>query len=148
MKPKLRKPGDLAKLLGVRVERRPTYTPLWDGRALNIHGLNEMGYVHELMHWLLATPFRRSLPNFGHGSTCEDDGAQVTLTWEKRRFEEMCVGVMSRACLKVMGRSDGCDVRESLAKEVAKATRDLTRRGLLDKRMRPALPGLTYEGDE
>lgn len=142
MKPKLRKPGDLAKLLGVRTERRPTYTPLWDGRSLNIQGLNEIGYVHELMHWLLATPFRRSLPNFGHGPTCEHDGTRASMSYEKRRSEEECIGVMSRACLKVMGLEyRSCNDHP----ERAKAERELTRRGLLDKRGRPVLPGLTYE---
>lgn len=143
MKPKLRTPGDLAKLLGVRTERRPTYTPLWDGRSLNIQGLCTEVYVHELMHWLLATPFRRSLPNFGHGpARREAGGVWASMPYEKCRNEEIQVGVMTRACLKVMGLEGRfCNDHP----ERAKAERELTKKGLLDKQGRPVLPGLTYE---
>ena len=145
MKPRLRTPGDLAKLLGVRTERRPTYTARWNGRSLNIQGLCTEVYVHELMHWLLATPFRRSQPNFGHGPAHnERSGAWASMPYEKCRVEEMYVGVMTRACLKVMGIEDRfCNNHP----DRAKAECELTKQGLLDKQGRPVLPGLTYEAN-
>lgn len=142
MKPRIRRPGDLAKLLGVRVERRPKTSPIWDGRAINIQVLNEHGYVHELMHWLLATPFRRSRENFGHGGAA----ARATMDWEKCRREEALIGVMTRACLRLMQMSEGG--RRPSAEEEEGAVAELRKRGLMDAQRRPVLPGLTYDDDD
>lgn len=97
-------PRSLAKALGIQLERRSKLTPLWDGRSINTTELAPEHVVHEIGHWLLAGPWRRTLPNFGlgpssHGGTC----VPTHLPWEKRRHEERMVVLIQAAAGVLMG---------------------------------------------
>lgn len=54
--------------LGIPVQDPPAGEyPMWDGRALSRPGPAE-DWAHEIAHWLLATPDRRRLVDYGWGS--------------------------------------------------------------------------------
>lgn len=97
-------PATLAKAVGVRLERRLKLTARWDGHSINTNGLRAAGVVHEIVHWLLASPWRRTLPEFGLGASSHG-GMSVTraLTYEQAKHEERLTLVMQAAAGIAMG---------------------------------------------
>lgn len=147
--PRLRTPADLFELLGIRTEVRSLSSPRWDGRSLNLFGLDVRMRVHEAMHWLLATAYRRSLPNFGHGPDAHCSHVKGTLEYAKARHEENMVSLMSAACLVMLGiwtEDEAISRRCGSEDEFITALAELVKRGLLDEWHRPLLPGHAYEG--
>ena len=54
------------------VKRNPTRDHMWDGKSFYLYPNNKFSStIHELAHWLIATPKQRKLPEFGHGNPSE-----------------------------------------------------------------------------
>lgn len=97
-------PATLAKAVGVRLERRLKLTSRWDGHSINTNGLHTAGVVHEIAHWLLASPWRRTLPEFGLGDSSHGGmSARRALTYEQAKHEERLTLVIQAAAGIAMG---------------------------------------------
>ncbi len=97
-------PATLAKAVGVRLERRSKLTLRWDGHSINTNGLHAAGVVHEIAHWLLASPWRRTLPEFGLGASSHGGmSATRALTYERAKHEERLTLVIQAAAGIAMG---------------------------------------------
>lgn len=60
---------DLALSLGIPLRaRRTRLTGRWNGNDLLTRGLSPDDFLHEIGHYLVASPERRSIPNYGLGS--------------------------------------------------------------------------------
>lgn len=48
-------------------------TPTWDGKVLYLSRIKTTDYIlHDLAHWIVATPKERKLPNYGTGPSPDD----------------------------------------------------------------------------
>ncbi len=56
----------LLGVVGISISRR-RIGPTWDGSTLAISGLEPADIIHELAHWLVATPRERKMPEYGCG---------------------------------------------------------------------------------
>jgi hypothetical protein len=71
-----------------RVDHANLVAPTWDGTTLHIGRLKNEGHVlHEVAHWIVAPPARRSLPNYGLGR--DPDGGPLTLPYPLASLDEM-----------------------------------------------------------
>jgi hypothetical protein len=70
-----------------RVDHSNLVAPTWDGTTLHIGRLkNEEHVLHEVAHWIVAPPARRTMPNYGLGR--DPDGGPLTLPYPLATLEE------------------------------------------------------------
>lgn len=61
--------------------------PTWDGTTLHIGRLEQEGHVlHEVAHWIVAPPPRRTMPNYGLGK--DPDGGEATVPYPLASIQE------------------------------------------------------------
>lgn len=59
----------IAESLGIKLERRGSFAPTWNGKSVNLDGPADYSdLLHEFAHWQVAAKHRRRLVNYGLGS--------------------------------------------------------------------------------
>lgn len=74
----------------------------WTGERLRMHGRMLGMMAHEIGHWLVASPARRKLPDFGMGELSNDPNVLFHLPYE-RMIEEHCAVLMGAAVCDALG---------------------------------------------
>ena len=89
----------LARAFGIpAIDEAPAAAFSWDGRAIRIRSEASV-LVHEVAHWQIAPPARRTLPDFGLGAGPEtgrvaEADAACCVSQEAREHEELLASLL------------------------------------------------------
>ena len=81
---------------------RETDNITWNGSHLQINSRALGMMAHEIGHWIVASPVRRRLPDFGLGELSNDPNVLFNLPYE-RCLEEHCAVLMGTAVCDALG---------------------------------------------
>jgi hypothetical protein len=84
--------------MGFKVEARPLYSSfMWDGVSFN-DNLPDRHLLHDLAHWIVASPARRKIPEFGLGGGPESPWSEAEshrrLSTREANMEELMAALL------------------------------------------------------
>ena len=107
----------LVEHMGLSMEERELHQSyMWDGHSFNAN-LPDRHILHDVAHWMLASPDRRSLPEFGLNRGPETDPELPVLAALKRKdemWEETRAAILGILLQRALGMPCGL-----MAEEVA-----------------------------
>ena len=105
----------LAKALGIKLSsRRPRDSYMWDGRSIATGGQSVTDVLHDIAHWLIASPERRKVVDFGLGpgpeSGLREEAYEARIRSNDSAEEEICASLLGIS----LEAAFGFDIRRTL----------------------------------